>query len=232
MARDTVLKLADKSEAGIGPQVGVDEFNGDATQKIWIKAFGARKRAARVAADFGDHIIQRITAVALFVLFTKFFCGALHLFHHREAVGAGSTRQHGEVASHRPALRCIKEPPLHVTANKQRRLRSQSNDCYRQYWIARPDHKAHEGPEKGFAHPAEASVHHTRGYVVPMLLGGVLDGVGHVVRQNEETLHQRGQKNHDHSKGDVGNQVAKTPANGGKAKEGDHGGNGRGEHRQ
>lgn len=101
-------------------------------------------------------------------------------------------------------------------------MRGEYHNNQGQNRIANPDHKPHEGAEQVLTHPAKSAIHDTAWHIIPVLFRRMLDGMGHMVRQYQKALDQRGNQHHDHGKRNVGNQIAKATANRGQAKKGNH----------
>ena len=155
----------------------------------------------------------------------------MHGLHHLKRVFAGRTGQHREIAGHAALFRGIEKPPLHVATNETCRLHSKQHNRKRHDRIARPDDTRHERAEQVFFHPIKTTVHEPRRRIVPFVATTGGKRFVHVVRQNEETFDQRRDKDDDHRKRNIGDQIAKPPANKHQRKEGDDRREGRRKHR-
>ena len=223
MVHNLVLQFTDKGETGIGAFVRVDQFDGNRAKLFGVLAFGARQSATGVPTDFRQHISHRILAVALFVFRAQRLDRALHFAHHFDTVVARRPRCHGKVARDRRILGRVEEAPVHIATDQLRRLRCQQNNRRRQHDIPRCHDTSHHAAENRIAEPAKAFVHNARRQVVPVFLAGVLQGVGHVVGQDQKTFHQRRQQHNDHGKGNILDQITEPPANRDQSEECDHG---------
>ncbi len=184
------LKLADEGEAGVRSQVGINQLYSNATQLIGLFGVGTCQTITRVPANLRHHVVQRIAAMAFFVLVAQFFGCALQLSHHLKRVFACGARRHGKIASDAAALGRVEEPPLHVALHEKGDLRGENGNHAGHDGISQADHPRHERPEQDLAYPDEPAVHHAAWGVVPVPLVRMAQGMGHVVRQDEEALHQ------------------------------------------
>ena len=151
-----ILQVGDKGKAGIGAQVGVDQFNGDRAQLIALFRFGSRQPAPRIAADFGQGKLDRVGAMVGLVLRTQVLDRLLHGLHDLEGIFTRRARDHGEIAGDRTALGRVEETPLNIARYEQYRLAGERDKGQRDDRVARPDHEPDEGAEDPIANEAEA----------------------------------------------------------------------------
>ena len=115
-----LLQAHDEIRRGIGPQVGVDQFDRDRSEQIGILAIRAGERPPRGAADLRNRIVDRIGAVFSLVFLANLVHRCLKRLHLRSGIIARGTLKHREGAGNRVALGRVEKAPLHGAADHQR----------------------------------------------------------------------------------------------------------------
>ena len=221
MLRHRVLKVCHKGKAGIGPQIGINQLDGNRSQLIALFRLGARQSPSRRPADFGQGIGHRVRPVFRLVFGTQTLDRVLNGAHNLERIVTRRAGDHGKVARDRRALGRIEKAPGHVALQEKRHLTGKYRDHAGDDDVPCPDHQSHKRTEHHLANPPEAFVHLPRRPVVPMLLGRMGQRVTHVVRQDQEAFDQRGHEDHDDGERNVLNKRTKATAQRHQSEKGD-----------
>ena len=92
------LERGGEGKAGIGAQIGINEFDRNPAQLIGVLGVCTCQAPAGITPHLPQHEFQRVGTVGRLVFRTELFGRPLHLAHHRHRVGPGGTGRHGEIA--------------------------------------------------------------------------------------------------------------------------------------
>ena len=148
MPNHRILQIRDKGKGRIGPQIRINQLNGNGAQLIGIFGISARQATAGIAPNFGHGEIHWIAAIFLFILRANGFYSRLKRAHLLKGIFPRCPRGHREITRHRAALRSVEKPPLHIPIDEQHRLTGQGHHHSCKHRISRPNDKSDKRAEQ------------------------------------------------------------------------------------